>query len=72
MKISWLKKAASNCCKIKKKTPSKANIARSSAESQPLPAAPSMAEHQAKFSQINVGINQSLSINIQYNMFVLH
>ncbi|MDR1253772.1 MAG: hypothetical protein LBJ95_01990 [Oscillospiraceae bacterium] len=33
VKISWLKKATPNCCKIKKKTLSKANIARSSAES---------------------------------------
>ncbi|MDR1253779.1 MAG: hypothetical protein LBJ95_02025 [Oscillospiraceae bacterium] len=31
-----------------------------------------MAEQQAKFPQINVDINQSLSINIQYNMFILH
>jgi hypothetical protein len=33
---------------------------------------PSMAEHQAKFSQISVDINQSLSINIYNNMFILH
>ncbi|MDR1254271.1 MAG: hypothetical protein LBJ95_04605 [Oscillospiraceae bacterium] len=31
-----------------------------------------MAEHQAKFSQINVDINQNLSINIQNNMFIIH
>ncbi|MDR1254297.1 MAG: hypothetical protein LBJ95_04745 [Oscillospiraceae bacterium] len=37
VKISWLKKAASNCCKIKKKTLSKANITRSSAESNLFP-----------------------------------
>jgi hypothetical protein len=31
-----------------------------------------MAEQQANFSQISVDINQSLSINIQNNMFILH
>ncbi|MDR1253433.1 MAG: hypothetical protein LBJ95_00205 [Oscillospiraceae bacterium] len=49
MKISWLKKATSNCCKIKKKTPSKANIARSSAESQPLPAAHQWLNNKSNF-----------------------
>ncbi|MDR1253587.1 MAG: hypothetical protein LBJ95_01050 [Oscillospiraceae bacterium] len=31
-----------------------------------------MAEQQAKFSQISVDINQSLSINIPNNRFILH
>ncbi|MDR1254151.1 MAG: hypothetical protein LBJ95_03990 [Oscillospiraceae bacterium] len=31
-----------------------------------------MAEQQANFSQINVDINQSLSINIPNNIFKLH
>ncbi|MDR1253773.1 MAG: hypothetical protein LBJ95_01995 [Oscillospiraceae bacterium] len=31
-----------------------------------------MAEHQTNFSQISVDINQSLSINIPNNMFILH
>ncbi|MDR1253860.1 MAG: hypothetical protein LBJ95_02455 [Oscillospiraceae bacterium] len=37
MKISWLKKAASNCYKIKKRLSPKANIARSSTESNLFP-----------------------------------
>ncbi|MDR1253839.1 MAG: hypothetical protein LBJ95_02330 [Oscillospiraceae bacterium] len=31
-----------------------------------------MAEHQTNFSQISVDINQSLSINIPNNMFILY
>ncbi|MDR1253521.1 MAG: hypothetical protein LBJ95_00665 [Oscillospiraceae bacterium] len=65
VKISWLKKAASNCCKIKKRLSQRRIL-------HDLPTAPSMAEQQAKFSQISVDMNQSLSINIPNNMFVLH
>ncbi|MDR1254238.1 MAG: hypothetical protein LBJ95_04440 [Oscillospiraceae bacterium] len=39
MKISWLKKAVSNCCKIKKKTPSKGEYCTIFCRKQPLPAA---------------------------------
>ncbi|MDR1253771.1 MAG: hypothetical protein LBJ95_01985 [Oscillospiraceae bacterium] len=72
VKISWLKKAASKLLQNQKKDSRKGEYCTIFRRKPTSSRCPSMAEQQAKFSQINVDINQILSINIHNNMSISH